>query len=369
MVSFLENFEAYKKMDFSYQFVIGLVTILLFFSVIFFFYIVISRIFKNYIERNLAKYLAEYEELLTELIFDEDKLPGTDYFEGLRVNIMPPIYKSHLRGKAFVTVLIELMKAFSGPTALVVRSIYFELELDKYAAKQLRSHFWNRKIRGLRELRIFKAEDWLGEVIGLTNHPNKLVRDEAQIAVVEIGETQALSFILDVSKPITQWQQLRLLERLKNIHRDKIPEFSAFLTSKNPSVLVFTLKLISYFNQVSATEKVAELLQHSNPEVQKEAIKVLVKNFSFDYFEEITNNFNRREKSVKLEIIKAISVMGDEQNYDLLLSNFRQGDFDLSMASARTLAEMGAIDLLNEKLSVYGSTVKEIIKHAINERV
>jgi hypothetical protein len=368
MVSILERWEIYKEMDFSYQFVIGLVSILLVFSVVFFVFVILSRIVKNRRKRIYEKYQAIFENILTELVFDEELTRDSDKYQKQLKEVKLLWNDNNVKRAALVDTLMEMMVSFAGPLAVRISEIYSDLNLDSQAAQNLRKNSWYYQVKGLKELRVFKVYDRLGEIIGLTNNKNRLVREEAQIASIEIGETEALSFILDLSENISPWQQLRLLERLKQMDRDKIPEFISFLVSNNRSVLVFILKLISYFNQVSATEKVAELVNHPEPSVQEQAIKVLVKNFSIEYFDLIKSRFELKEKSVQLEVIKAIGVLGDEDDVKLLETIFDIGDFDLSLEAARTIVELGYDDYLKSIQNKYGESTKEIIKHALHER-
>jgi hypothetical protein len=81
-----------------------------------------------------------------------------------------------------------------------------------------------------------------------------------------------------ISYPLTEWQQLKLLEQLRLYPKkedlsEKIP---GWFRSKNDTVVVFALKLADEYQQFSIRKHVIDCLVHPQKAVRSQAIKTLI---------------------------------------------------------------------------------------------
>ncbi len=142
--------------------------------------------------------------------------------------------------------LIRCKKNFSGLVSEHIVILYEKLGLKKYSlAKVAEKKRWHIKAQGIQELYMMNQQDVLKTIYRNTNSKNDFVRMEAQTGVIHLTGFPGLRFLDVVSYPITEWQQLKLLEQLrlypdKEDISDKLPQW---LQSKNETVVVFALKL------------------------------------------------------------------------------------------------------------------------------
>ncbi len=175
--------------------------------------------------------------------------------------------------------LIVCKKNFSGTVAATIVALYEQLGLHDFSARKLKSRHWYLKARGIQELYMMDQKKALKTIYKNTNSANEFVRMEAQTGVIHLTGFSGLRFLDVISYPLTEWQQLKLLEQLrlygeKEDISEKIPHW---LQSTNPSVVIFTLKLADEYQVFSARNAVTGCLVHSHKEVRSQAVKTLIR--------------------------------------------------------------------------------------------
>lgn len=176
--------------------------------------------------------------------------------------------------------LILCKKNFSGAVSENIVALYLELGLKKYSLdKLLNKNKWHIKAKGIQELYLMDQKDVLKNIYKNTNSENEFIRMEAQTGVIHLTGFPGLRFLDVISYPLTEWQQLKLLEQLrlypdKEDLSDRIPEW---LLSKNPSVVVFALKLADDYQVFSIRTQVINCLVHPEKEVRSQAIRTLIR--------------------------------------------------------------------------------------------
>lgn len=176
--------------------------------------------------------------------------------------------------------LIKCKKNFSGEVAQNVVTLYLKLGLKKFSLKKIASKKkWHVKARGIQELYQMDQRDVLKTIYHNTNSRNRYVRMEAQTGVIHLTGFPGLRFLDVASYPITEWQQLKLLEQLR-LYPDK-EDFSKklpnWLKSKNDTVVVFALKLADDYQQYAVHKEVVACLLHPSVSVRSQAIKTIVR--------------------------------------------------------------------------------------------
>ena len=176
--------------------------------------------------------------------------------------------------------LIRCKKNFSGLVAKTVVVLYLKLGLKKYSLQKISDERkWFIKARGIQELYMMDQKDSLLTIYRNTNSKNEFVRMEAQTGVIHLTGFPGLRFLDVISYPLTEWQQLKLLEQLrlypeKADFSEKLPKW---FQSKNETVVVFALKLVDDYLLLSARHHVVDCLVHESKFVRSQALKTLIR--------------------------------------------------------------------------------------------
>lgn len=176
--------------------------------------------------------------------------------------------------------LIRCKKNFSGLVAEHVVGLYIQLGLKKDSLQKVADkRKWHVKAKGIQELYMMDQKEALVTIYRNTNSTNEFVRMEAQTGVIHLTGFPGLRFLDVVSYPLTEWQQLKLLEQLR-LHPEKADiseKLPGWLQSKNETVVVFALKLADEYQFFGVRQHVVSCLVHASKSVRSQALKTLIR--------------------------------------------------------------------------------------------
>lgn len=281
-----------------------------------------------------------------------------------------PIYKHRVR-----TILVNEIKAyhanFTGFTADVLRELFLRLELHKYTLKKIKSNYWEVQVDGIREVSQFWLTDYHQLIFELTDHEHEVVRMEAQTAYVKIDKENPFKFLDTLRSRLLPWHQLVLFEIITKAQNVKIPQFGQWLKSLNDSIVLFSLKLISHYQQLDAIDNVIALLKHPDEEIKIQAVQVIGK-LEAEFKEAVIYEafFDETEK-VKIEIIKSIGKISSGNYLHFLKSCLNTQEFDVKMAAMRAILAHGkkGKQMLEELRDKTFMQNREIIVHVLDRRI
>ncbi|MCK9404653.1 MAG: HEAT repeat domain-containing protein [Chitinophagaceae bacterium] len=225
---------------------------------------------KYFYTKRIQKYL---EPLISEILMEESgDLPVIER------RIFRILNNSVARQYA-IDELIRCKKNFSGSVSASIVALYVQLGLKKQSLQKLANDKWYIKARGIQELYMMDQKDLLKTIYSNTNSKNAFVRMEAQTGVINLAGFAGLRFLDVISYPLTEWQQLKLLEQLKLYHeREGLSEnIPKWLQSKNDTVVIFALKLADEYQQFGVRDYVVGCLDHTDHSVRRQAIKTLLR--------------------------------------------------------------------------------------------
>ncbi|WP_207496970.1 hypothetical protein [Aridibaculum aurantiacum] len=171
--------------------------------------------------------------------------------------------------------LISSKRTFLGSVADNIVQLFYQLGLHEESTKKLDDSQPHIQCQGIHELCTMEQRHLLQKIYRYTNSKDPDVRIEAQSAMVKWYGFNGLRFLDIVSYPITAFQQLKLLELLRNEDFKEIPKLGKWLSSKNVSVIQFALKLAEHYRQHQVSAEAAHCLYHTDEAVRMQAIKTL----------------------------------------------------------------------------------------------
>jgi hypothetical protein len=183
-------------------------------------------------------------------------------------------------------------------------------------------------------------KDVLNTIYKNTNSNNEFVRMEAQTGVIHLTGFPGLRFLDVISYPLTEWQQLKLLEQLRLYPKkedlsEKIP---GWLQSENDTVVVFALKLADEYQQFSVRKYVIDCLVHQKQAVRSQAIKTLVKLADENTAAILFGYFNKESFGDQVFILEALRTIATENEEELLLNLVDHENDTIKLKAAIVLA-------------------------------
>ena len=257
--------------------------------------------------------------IISNFLFYETDATKEENYEYIKLKIeIRDLLKSPFSRLVLKEILLDLQKDLSGDSRHRIFKLYQDLELHFDAFKKLKSWRWELVSKGILELTQMRVLAAYGFIKKFINDKRGVVRKQAQIATVTLKH-EGISYFLDTAKyGISEWQQLKLLDVLRDFEDFTPPRFKAWLTSKNRDVVLFALRLIKHYNQNDANKSLIELVKHKNNQIKSEAIQC-IKDFGvFEAVYILKSVFKNCNVDIKLQILDTISSLGKVEDIEFL---------------------------------------------------
>lgn len=256
---------------------------------------------------------------------------------------------------------------FTGNTSDRLKDLFLELGLDKILLKKLQSNKRELVIQGVREVAQLQFIELSLQILKLCESKSLPIRMEAQAAHIILNMEHSFDFLDNMNEPILDWYQLVLIELTSHINPTKLPDFSNWLQSKNPSVVKLCIKLIGRFQQFQAVDQLIKLLKNPDKEIQHLSIKVLGEFEVQEAEEALLQLYVESSKETKAEIIHALGRICSANQLEFLLSNASSDQFKIAFQAVKALKNHGEPGLVRiKKLYTQAPKMnKEIIDHLI----
>ena len=313
---------------------IGLIYIFLLLLLLVFTFIIGVAIYKRRVEFKKKLWQEDIASIISQAIFYEadEKEPLTITFDNKKL-LHNPRFRQYL-----IDEVIHAMKNFSGTTTGNLKKLYGILDLDKDSFKKLHRKKWHIKAKGIQELAMMEQVKYVKEIFRLTNNANELVRNEAQCALVHFYGFKGFRFLNVTAYPISQWQQIQLLNNLQDVTYCKLDGIKKWMESPNESIIIFSLKLATFYNCFDVYDQVIHCLQNPSLQIKLNALEYLKKMPREDTADQITAHYSFGNKIIKLAILSILKEIGTERQIPFLLKQLHNVDDNIKVAAAKTLA-------------------------------
>lgn len=312
-------------------------------------------------EARLHQYLLEkYQGLIVDYLF------GTASPDDFR-----PIASDNYRRQVLIDEMIDVSINLKGEEARKLLSLYKHLGLDRDSMARARSLHWHKKIKGFRELAFMNIRDGNDAIYKALNSSNEILRMEAQIALVRLSDKDPFEFLSHLERPFSLWEQITLHELLIQ-HTINVPSFTKWLSSPNPTVVMFALRMIREFSQKDSEDGVREVLSHSDPGVRLLAVQVAGDMEFRTTLDTMKHMYKNQDYTICLEIVKAMGKMPDLSLLGFLkLVLDKEDDVQLQIEATKAIennGEEGVKTLVKLMKSEY-KNYNIIVRHVLDRRI
>jgi hypothetical protein len=275
------------------------------------------------------------------------------------------------RRQVLIDQMIDVSINLKGNESKKLFSLYKLLGLDRDSISKVYSRHWHKKIKGFRELAFMNIKDANVAIFKALNSSNEILRMEAQIALVRLNDDNPFEFLSHLTTHFSLWEQITLHELIIH-HNLPLPSFQKWLTSPNPSVVTFALRMIREFKQKESEESVRETLFHPDSSVRFLTVQVAGDLNMHSTLETMKHMYKHQEYNICLEIIKSMGKMPDISMMGFLkLVLDKEDDVQLQIEATKAIrnnGEMGVKELVKLMESEY-KNYSIIIKHVIDRRI
>jgi HEAT repeats len=244
------------------------------------------------------------------------------------------------RRSLMLKALVQFHKTVHGAAAENIKWLYEKLGFKNDSLQQLTSHRWHKKAAAIQALAEMGQQDCITKVYRYTNHGNYYIRSAAQVAVVKLTGFEGLRFLNVINQPITQWQQLCLLQQLAfhpNIQEEKL---QAWLMSANESVVELALKLVKAYAVHGVHDQLVQCLQHPSVIIRIEVIMILKDVATATTVPILKTHYENAERIERIAILKSLQAIGTRNEVPFLAALLNTPDLLLKTEVQKTLQEL-----------------------------
>lgn len=342
MLEFYNNFfSQFKSYFFELPTLIQVIWIVI---VVEFCLIMVSFIFLLWIRFNYAKnrkkhktLKEKYQTLLINFIYlTEDEI---DEKKSIQHQLLKAV-KNTFEREVIQKLILRLHADLSGELATFLEELYRDLDLVQYSLKKMKSNAWYVKIKGIREVTQMNVKGVYDETLRLINHENELLRNEAQLTMVKLYHFKGLAFLDKLEFPITEWQQIQLIEEIQSIRNEELPDLTHWLKSDNEHVVIFSLKLVKLFNQIQTQELLIKLIMHPSKLVRQNAIAV-IEYFKIEESKTVLKEiYSKSDVDTQRFIVKALIELSNEEEIPFFESQLNNTDVEISQLSLTAIQDL-----------------------------
>jgi hypothetical protein len=323
--------------------------------------------FKSIYDKKFEKWSLISDLLIRKAIFYDDDEIEDDTLIPVTARAEKLMHNKYFR-KLLVTEIISAKKNITGISADNLKHLYVQLGLEKYALNNLTSSRWYIKARAVQELTIMDMKEFVDQLYSYTDDKNDLVRMEAQSALVQFNGFDGLRFLDTITYPISNWQQIKLLQQLSHLPPSDI-DMSIWFKSPNSSVIVLALKLARNYHRFELHDDIISCLDHSDPWVRFEAIQCLTEIYTDETSDHLISRFLNEILKNQLAMIKVMQTIGTDRDVLFLLDLLTYDSDEIKIFAARALAQTSknGLDSLLEYSGKADQSINEIVMHIKGE--
>ncbi|UCE70433.1 MAG: HEAT repeat domain-containing protein [Flavobacteriaceae bacterium] len=276
-------------------------------TAVYFLVILILRYRITQRRRTIYSRKKELAPMITNFLFFSGDSDATDQHAYIRMKIeIRELLKLQINREILAGVLIDLRQDVTGSARHRLLGLYQDLGLHQGAFRKLNSRRWEKVSQGIHELTDMQVGQAYHILKKLINNRRSVIRKQAQLAVVNLRE-EGIRYVLDTARhPISEWQQLKLMELLKHKEGFVPPRFRDWLISENKDVVLFALRLIRHYRQNDAEKAIITLLQHRSTEIKSAALEC-IREFRFHQARNsLRQHFGKATPELKILILDAL---------------------------------------------------------------
>jgi len=369
---FTETYYFLLALEPRYKIVLFLVIALLLLAAVMVVIVLRERSTKNSVENRERRIKRNAEPIIQEIVFSE--YDGAEFKDSIKK--INRIVDSALYRRSNMGILNELVlyyhRNLGGEAFTRLEMLYREIGLKQLAQENLKNGDWHIKAKAINDLSTMRMGETLYDILQFTDYPNQNVRYEAQYAAVKLGGKKAMSFLDDLDTPMSEWQQIRLLDQSLKFEYELIDQVGTWLRSTNNSVVVFGLMIMRHLNQYHEKGELLKLLYHKNEKVQEKAIETARELAYSECIESLYEVYElTKQTRIKKQILRAFADLGGSKEVGFLRETIaKEKEYNLVFEAALSLKRMGRRDVLisykEQELSEKGES---IVKHILDDRI
>lgn len=323
------------------------------FSIMIILLLIYILVYQRWIQLREAR-LREWDSVADQVImeailFEEEdsndpKLDAMDVLENEKFHIpkqLQVIMQNETFRRRMMDKLVTAKRNVSGTASDNLNRLFTELGLDLDILSMLSTSIWYKQATALDLIGFMKLYNYEHLVHQYVNDQSGLVRMEAQSAILRLSGFEGLHFLIKAKYPLSEWQQMKLIDELSNLPHEDFKGIEEWLSSQNDTVVIFALKLVRIYHRFELFQQVLACLEHRNPEVRFQAISVLKVLPSPDAVPLLLHFYPNETTLNQVEILKVLKAIASDSEIEFFAGLLHDPEYSIRLEATRALQEVG----------------------------
>ncbi len=327
-------------------------------------YLKLIRAFLRKKEEEDTKYRNEYEILLIEYLYSENEESiNNEIQESIIQKLRASIHIKSKR-KIIISLLYNLMNEVSGEMSESIKTLYYKTGLIDYALERLENKKWHIIAKSIGELMRFQIDEAHNTISKFITHSRMEVRKETQLYLVSMFRFKGLSFLNNLTTPLSEWAQIQLLETLQKFDDQQICDIKPWLKSTNDSVVLFALKLAHIYKQFEVKDNLIELLSHRSKKIRISSIEVLTHLYGIEAKEMLKTNFNELSLEEQISFFGMLEKLVVPSDEPFIEEHLFHKNFEIQLLALKILKSINIdkyMDLSNISVNEKDSSMIKLV--------
>lgn len=362
--------------DYPYliRFVIILNILLFITFIVLSFVILIMRLRRDEAKKKLAEMDKLFYDMLLELIFEEDfheRISTPEQVNSLKRAFLGKYAYTDTSKNALIDVITKLYVNLSGDARQRLKDIYMHLELFKHSRKKLSSVEWDVKVQGIKEIALMGVAMYVDDIGKFINDSHSIVRREARLAFLQLDSKNLQAFIDKTTTHISYWEIINIIDVINSNITEYLANFVPRFDSDLSSLVYFCLKITNHYLLAEYANAISYLYMYPNLEVKLLTIETSALFENAKMKATFKERYNEEIDVVKLKILSAFKVFGDEDDISFLSS--------IALSASANNIKFEALKAINEIIQTDKSALlkfkdkdpelSKMIRHILDERI
>ncbi|MDR3704531.1 MAG: HEAT repeat domain-containing protein [Paludibacteraceae bacterium] len=333
---------------------VSLFIIICFISInVLFILLILRRLIKFDKEKKDALKIEHIQKLIIQYLYSDKSAYAIDQLRRQQKQIV-------------VDQLLALYVSIVGNKARMVRELFFSLKLDEYVYMRCNNYYWHVRVKYMDIASIMKIERVKNIAQRYMHSSNSLMRTCAIKAYLNLDSEHSFDYLHRFKKYITEWNQINLYNLIVK-QSLSVPSFYQFLSSDNPTVVCFALKMIQLHIQTERRREVLQLLLHKDTAVRKEVVITIKVLYIKEAVPLLMANYKTESELVQFEIIRTLAKLDTEESTLFLINLLNVDDFKFRMEIIKNISLTYRKRILTEFES--NKEIVAIVKHVSDKRI
>lgn len=247
-----------------------------------------------------------------------------------------------LNQQVLTDIILNLKKSLTGAAQDQLLDLAHALELPQYSRKKLRQKSSSVRTKGLHEVSAMQLSnrEVINEIEMLQHTDVQQVDQEVILALAKLEHSPHLTFLNNLTTPLSEWLQIRLHHYLRSLERHQLPDFSQWLDSSNESVVLFALRMIAEFRQHTANQRVLGHLTSSSVSILTETIRTITRLKLTEAIPSLMDLTRHENTDVQLASLEAVGKLGDPRQVGMLNNLQEHPNYWVRRATATVVTQL-----------------------------